>query len=234
MDDDEADDSFVDDCPTCDDETVHQVLRAAPAGWTIQCLACETVRTIPAPPQIRLRPVPLILSEGSASRTEILDLELEGSVGVDDEFDFAGNRIRITQVEAPDGMRPKRIKVRAVKTVYGVIFDTVTLHYTVNQGETTRAFQEPVIPETEIHIGSVREVQGMRLAIKTLKSDQNRTLHRGFLFARNVRRVFADVAPDHARAGSRVKTRIRGAGPWGSKGASNKDKKPRSTGSHRK
>lgn len=231
---DDADDALVDNCPTCEDETVHQVLRAADAGWTLQCLVCETIRTVPAPPQIRVRDVPLILSDGPASRTERLDLELDGTVGIDDEFDFGGNRIRVTQVEAPDGERPKRIKVRDVKTVYAVMFDTVTLHYTVNQGDITRAFQEPVEPETEVHIGSVREVQGQLLAIKTLKSDQNRTLHRGYLLARNVRRVFADLAPDKAKPGQRVKTRERGAGPWGSQGASNKDRKPRGTGSHRK
>lgn len=230
---DEADDSFVDECPTCDDETVHQVLRMAAAGWTIQCLSCEGIRTIPAPPQVRLRDVPLILSEGATSRTTTLPLDVEGTVGVDDEFEHEGHRVRVTQVEAPDASRPKRLPARSVKTVYAVVFDTVTLHYTVNQGEVTKAFQEEVEPETEVHVGAVREVDGRRLAIKTLKSDQNRTLHRGFLLARNVRRVFADVAPEGAKPGQRVKTRERGAGPWGSQGASNKDRRPRGTGSHR-
>ena len=224
---------IVDHCPSCDEETEHQVLRAAAAGWTIQCLDCETIRTVPAPPQIKLRAVPVILSHGSASRNEILEVDLEGNVGVDDEYELGGHRVRVTQVEAPNGERPKRIAVRDVKTIYAIVFNTVQLHYTVNQGDTTRSFQEEVLPEEEVHVGKVREVQGVRLAVKTLKSDQNRTLHRGFLLARNVRRVFADVADRKARPGQKVKTRKRGAGPYGSKGPSNKDRKPRGTGSHR-
>lgn len=232
--DDGDDDSFVETCPSCGDDSVHQVVRAATSGWTVQCLACEAVRTVPAPPKLKLQPVPLILSDGATSRSETLHLALDSSVAVEDEFDVAGHRIRITQIEGHDGMRPKRLGVRDIKLLSAVHFDTVVLHYTVNQGDVTRSFQEDVAPEDEVHIGAVRVVQGMRLAVKTLKSDQNRTLHRGFLLARNVRRVFADVASSDAKPGQRVKTRQRGAGPWGSPGASNRDRKPRGTGSHRK
>jgi len=221
-------------CPHCDETWEHSVLRAAEAGWTVQCLRCRRVRTMPAPRQERYVPVPVILSEGATSRTAQVVVPLDGKVAVDDEFDLEGHRIRVTAVETAGGQRPKSAKGRDVKTLYAVLFDTVTLHYTVNQGDVTRSFQEQVAPEEEVHVGSVREVQGVRLAVKTLKSDQNRTLHRGFLFARNVHRVFADVA--RTAKGTRERTRQRGAGPWGAQGKrpSNKDKRPRGTGSHRR
>lgn len=220
-------------CPQCDEVHEHVVLRAADANWTVQCLRCKRVRTMPAPKQERFVPVPVILSEGATSRSVQFNVPLDGKVAVDDEYDLEGHRVRITAVEVADGQRPESAKGRDVRTLYAVLFDTVTLHYTVNQGDVTRSFQEAVEPETEIHVGSVREVQGIRLAIKTLKSDQNRTLHRGFLFARNVHRVFADVAA--TRKGDRERTRQRGAGPWGNQGArpSNKDKRPRGLGSRR-
>jgi uncharacterized Zn finger protein len=220
-------------CPDCGETTDHTVLRAAAANWTIRCERCKKVRTLPAPPSPRMHILPVILSEGSTSRTSQVAAELEGSVAIDDEFDLEGRRIRVTAVETVEGTRPKKAKTRDIRTVYAVLFDTVNLHYTVNQGEITRSFQESVIPEEEIHVGTVREVQGVRLAIKTLKSDQNRTLHRGFLYARNVSRVFADIAGAKARPGQKVRTRSRGAGPWGSKGPSNKDKRPRGLGSRR-
>jgi uncharacterized Zn finger protein len=222
-------------CPECEEVWEHTILRAADSGWTVQCLRCKRVRTMPAPKQERFIPVPVIVSEGGNSRTAQLQVPLDGFVANDDEFDLDGHRVRVTAVEIDAGQRPKKAKGRDVRTLYAVMFDTVTLHYTVNMGEITKSFQEDVVPEEEIHIGSVREVQGERLAIKTLKSDQNRTLHRGYLFARNVSRVFADVAHAKARPGARVKTRQRGAGPWGNNGArpSNKDKKPRGLGSRR-
>lgn len=220
-------------CPDCEEVWEHTVLRAAEAGWTVQCLRCKRVRTMPAPKQERFIPVPVIISQGGTSRTAQFQVPLDGWVAPDDEFDLDGQRFRVTAVEIEAGQRPKRAKGRAIKTVYAVFFDTVTLHYTVNQGDLTKSFREDVVPETEIHVGSVREVQGERLAIKTLKSDQNRTLHRGYLYARNVSRVFADMA--RTKQGTRERTRQRGAGPWGNNGArpSNKDKKPRGLGSRR-
>ncbi len=220
-------------CPDCGETTDHTVLRAAAANWTLRCERCKLVRTLPAPKAPRMHPLPVILSEGSTSRTAEVVAELDGSVAVDDEFTLDGRRIRVTAVETVEGTRPKKAPTRDIRTVYAVLFDTVNLHYTVNQGELTRSFQESVPPEEEIHVGTVREVQGVRLAIKTLKSDQNRTLHRGWLFARNVSRVFADIAGAKAKPGQRVRTRSRGAGPWGSQGPSNKDRRPRGLGGRR-
>jgi uncharacterized Zn finger protein len=239
VDDEEAQEDVQDlvdlDCPSCGSVQEHEVLRAAASGWTVACAVCGTVRTLPAPKQERFLGVPVIVSEGAASRNAQVQVPLDGKVSIDDEFDLEGHRVRVTAVEVEDGRRPRSAKGRDVRTLYAVMFDTVTLHYTVNQGEVTRSFQEAVVPETEVHVGSVREVQGIRLAVKTLKSDQNRTLHRGFLLARNVRRVFADVAHAKAKPGAKVKTRQRGAGPWGTQGKrpSNKDKRPRGLGSRR-
>lgn len=220
-------------CPDCGELTDHTVLRAAAANWTLRCEECGKVRTVPAPRSPRMHILPVILSEGATSRNAQVAADLDGHVAIDDEFDLDGRRIRVTAVETVEGTRPKKAPTRDIRTVYAVLFDTVNLHYTVNQGEITRSFQESVSPEEEIHVGTVREVQGVRLAIKTLKSDQNRTLHRGYLFARNVSRVFADIAGTKAKPGQKVRTRSRGAGPWGSQGPSNKDRRPRGLGGRR-
>lgn len=220
---------FLDlDCPECGDVEEHIVVRAAKSGWTVACTVCHTVRTLPAPKQERQTTVPTILADGATSQSVHLDVPLDGAVAIDDEFQWEGSRVRVTAVEKRDGTRPKKAPGRDIKVLYAVRFDTVTLNYTLNQGEVTRSVSEAVEPEVEIHVGSVREVQGVRLVVKTLKSDQNRTLHRGYLLARNIRRVFADVAGGKARVGERVPTRERGAGPWGSKAPTSRVKRPRS------
>ena len=205
------------DCPTCGEVTEHDLLRAAESGWTVQCMECRTTRTLPAPAKERTTTVPLILSQGANARTERVEVPLDGPVAVGSELSAAGHRIKVTAVERPDGTRPASAPGREVKVLYGVMFDTVALRYTVNQGEVTRSFVEEVAPEEEVHVGAVREVQGINLVVKTLKSDQNRTLHRGYLLARNVRRVFADLAPTRAKRGDRVRTRMRGAPPKSSR-----------------
>lgn len=201
------------DCPECDEVQDHDLLRAATAGWTVQCAECGHVRTLPAPKQERYIEVPVIVSEGATARTARLHVPLDSPVRPDDEFELDGHRLRVTAVEVGAGRRPKSAPGRDVKVLYAVLFDTVALHYTLNEGETTRSFKEEVAPEEEVHIGTVREVQGIRLAVKTLKSDQNRTIHRGFLLARNVRRVFADLANPRAKPGQRHGVRRRGPPP---------------------
>src|SRR5687768_996881 len=73
-------------CPHCGEED-QGVLRAAPAGWTLRCLGCKAVRTVPAPPQARYVNVPLVLSEGQASRSGHIDVPLDSEVMVGDEVD---------------------------------------------------------------------------------------------------------------------------------------------------
>jgi uncharacterized Zn finger protein len=212
-------------CATCGDVEEHTVLRAAASGWTVECVECRTKQTVPAPPKPRTIQVPLVLSEGATARTTQLEVPLDLPVAVDEEAEVEGHRVRITAVERRDGSRPKGAPGRDIKTVYGVVYDTVRLRYTVNEGDITRSFQEEAPPEEEIHIGVVREVQGINLVVKTLKSDQNRTLHRGFLMARSVRRIFADLAPRGSKPGQKAKVRRRGAPPGQSKPRS-KDKRP--------
>ena len=66
-------------------------------------------------------------------------------------------------------------------------------------------------PDHPVQIGEIYESEGRLMAIKTLKSDQNRTLHKGFLLARNVRRAFCDAAPMDMRPGDFMSVRRRGA-----------------------
>lgn len=195
-------------CPECG-EVEQSVLRAAASSWVLKCITCGFTRTVPAPRQERMRAVPIVLASGATSTTRELNVPVESPVAVGDEYELDGHRVLLTAVERADGSRPTKAPGIDVRVLYGKLFDTVTLSYTLNQGDVTRSFREEVPPEEEIHVGSVREVQGVMLAVKTLKSDQNRTLHRGYLLARNVRRVFADEAVGRT-PGSKVRTRRRG------------------------
>src|ERR1051325_1117331 len=79
------------DCPACRETFEHAVLRAATAGWTVECLNCHAVRTVDAPAQERMVEVPAILSEGAQARTVRLHVPLDGPVAVDDEYDLEGH-----------------------------------------------------------------------------------------------------------------------------------------------
>src|SRR5688572_8186489 len=108
-------------CPDCEEVWEHSVLRASDAGWTVQCLRCKRVRTVPAPRQERFVPVLVIVSEGGTSRKAQLQVPLGGWVAVDDEFDLEGHRVRVTAVEVDAGQRPKRARGRDVRALYAVV-----------------------------------------------------------------------------------------------------------------
>jgi uncharacterized Zn finger protein len=149
-------------------------------------------------------PVPTILSEGPTARTIQLQVPVAGPVAVDDEFDVDGHRVRITAVERPDGSRPKKAPGREIRFLYAVMFDTVTLRYTLNLGEITEALAEEVVPEEIVRVGDTRDVGGKSVLVKTLKSDQNRTIHHGGLPARHIVRVFCDLAGTPLRRRGRL------------------------------
>ncbi|MHB8632510.1 MAG: HVO_0476 family zinc finger protein [Thermoplasmatota archaeon] len=185
-------------CPTCEEVQEHRILRQAESGWTLECLVCHGVRTVPAPAQERFLQVPTVLSDGASAKTVALSAPLSGKVAIGDEFDLDGSRVRITSIERKDGSHPKSAPGRDIKALYAIRYDTVALRYTVNQGETTRTLIERVPPETLVAVGSTREVQGIQLVLRNILSADGKTLRRGSLAAQDIRRVVAELAAGRA------------------------------------
>lgn len=196
-------------CPTCRTEEVHDVLKASEQNLTVRCTECHSVRSM-SPPRDRTVDLQLIISHGPESRSERIETPSEESIRVGDEFEHAGHRMLVTGLESNEHRRVQDGKAHELHTVFAKVFDTVVLKLSVNERDVTRSHEMVVEPDREVHIGEVFDLDGRRVAVKTLKSDQNRTLHKGFLLARNVRRAFCDPVKGHARPGEKVPTRPRG------------------------
>lgn len=196
-------------CPTCRMDEVHEILKATEQTVTVRCTECQTIRSM-SPPRDRTVELQLIISEGEESRPDRIETPSEEPIRVGDEFEHAGHRMLVTALEAADHRRVQDGPAHDLHTVFAKVFDTVTLKIAVNEGDITRSHEIQVDPDREVHIGEVLDLDSLRVAVKTLKSDQNRTLHKGFLRARNVRRAFCDPVKGRARPGERVRTRTRG------------------------
>ncbi len=201
------------DCPTCAATEEHEVLNATPNSVTLRCLECGHVHA-QAPAVERPLELQLIISdqEGRAIPDSLVVIAGE-EVAVGDEFEHQGRRLIVTGLEGQDGTFPSKAPTDTLRVLHAKRFDVVPLKLSLNQGETTRSFEQLVDPDEKISIGLVRVPDGVPMVVKTLKSDQNRTLHKGFLLARNVRRAFCDAAPPGAREGEMIGTRRRGAPP---------------------
>lgn len=198
------------DCPECDDGDL-AVIHETPNHVTLRCDSCGHMHR-ESPRHLRAIEVPLIISDGAASHRSALPVASTDEVRVNDEFEHDGHRMLVTAIEGPDG--PVRsARMADIKALHAKLFDQVAVKFSINEGETTRSYTVDMEPEQEVHVGEVLDLEGRLAVVKTLKSDQNRTLHRGFLLARNVRRAFCDPAPSGTRRGQRVATRTRGAPP---------------------
>lgn len=198
-------------CPVCGELDV-EALSESRNKLTLQCVECSHVWTT-SPPHLRLRELPIVISDEEESTKDLMTVATADLVHLGDEFEHAGHRLMVTSIEV-EGRHVNKAKAGEITVMHAKVFDTVPLKISVNEADVTRSYRIDVEPEFEVHIGQVLEVQGMKLAVKTLKSDQNRTLHKGFLLARNIRRAFCDpVKRRRVRPGQRVPTRPRGAPP---------------------
>lgn len=203
------DEIILDSCPDCGEEE-QAILHGSTGSLTIRCTDCNAVRTINPPRQDTIIELNAVISHEEKSWNVRIPTPSTETIAQGDEFELDGHRMIVTALELDGQQSVKKAKAADVRSLFAKVFDTVPLKLSVNEGDVTKSYRLDVDPDMEIPVGLVLDADGTLLAIKTLKSDQNRTLHKGFLLARNVRRAFCDPAPRRAKSGDVVKTRKRG------------------------
>lgn len=232
------------DCPVCKRPMQHALLKATPHSITVRCKECDDVRTM-SPPQMKTLELKLVVSHAGEAWSDRIEVPSDEEIEVGFEFELNDHRMIVTGLEFPEGKADKGL-ARDIKVLHAKVFDTVPLKLSVNEGDITKSFRLDVDPDRPVQIGEVVRADGRLLLIKTLKSDQNRTLHKGGLPARNVVRAFCDPAPLRAREGQVMTTRPRGRakpgaprttfgpGPRGSKHSTTSARKSSGAGPTRK
>ena len=196
-------------CPDCLEDTEHALLKESSSGLTVQCHDCDRVHKF-SPRRAKVITVSLVVSRGDQSHTDSFDTFDEETISVNDEFEHQGHRMIVTGMEGDDGRHHEKLEAKVIKVLHAKVFDTVPLKMSVNEKEITKSYQLEVSPERAVSIGEIIAVDGKKLKVKTLKSDQNRTQHKGFLLARNIRRAFCDEVPHWVKEGKIMAVRKRG------------------------
>lgn len=196
-------------CPDCADDTEHALLKESPSGLTVQCHECDRVHSF-SPRRAKVISISLVVSDGDQSSSDTLETFDEETIAVGDEFGHNDHRMLVTGMEGTDGRHHDKLEAKQIKVLHAKLFDTVLLKMSVNEKEITKSYELVVSPERAVSIGEIIAVDGKKLKVKTLKSDQNRTLHKGFLLARNIRRAFCDEVPHWVKEGKIMPVRKRG------------------------
>lgn len=195
-------------CPDCQwDEA--ELLRETEQNVTLRCDKCKHVWTF-NPKKERLITLRLVVSNMDESHYEQIEVVRSEELRVGDDFQHNGHRMLIMDLQLQDQRHVKKAKANDLLAIFAKLFDVVPLRISVNRRDKTKSYEEMTAPEREIWIGEVLEMEGRKFIVKTIKSDQNRTINKGFLFAKNCRRVFCDDAPEWWKVGDIKEVRKRG------------------------
>ncbi|MBO7409974.1 MAG: hypothetical protein J6T68_03490, partial [Candidatus Methanomethylophilaceae archaeon] len=125
----EVPDTIFFDCPTCDDETLHDVLKGRMGKnaftATLKCQDCGRTfsATIPLPKQYK---VDVDVSDGPVSERTSTVLEEDDVIMVGDAFFLEdGRRLRVCPIELPVEKRVKKSKAENVTILWTMQFDNL-------------------------------------------------------------------------------------------------------------
>ncbi|MBO5669611.1 MAG: hypothetical protein J6R75_04525 [Candidatus Methanomethylophilaceae archaeon] len=181
------------DCPDCDDETIHDVLRGrmgkASLECTLKCTECGRTfaTTIPLPKIIKMQ---VVISDGPVSERTVTEIEEDDIIAVEDEFFLEdGRRLRVCSIELPGDKRVKKSKASKVKMLWCQQFDNLTIKVTINNDRVSYSRRIPALPDDEFVIGNRLELEDMDCFIHAIKTREKLIQH-GQAEARDIIRIY--------------------------------------------
>ena len=189
--------SVMVECPTCKEETLHEVLAGRVSGKnasvldsTLRCRACGQVHHVILKSEKPVS-VPVVVSWLTESDRTSIVLGPEEVVSVDDEIMCGELPVLVTSVES-DGARVKLAKAKDIDTIWGKRFDKVKVPFSINHHGKTYSEHLIVSPDDEFFIGDLMEVGKRDVVIHTIKI-ADKSLKKGSAFAREIVRVYANI-----------------------------------------
>ena len=189
----EVPESIYYECPKCDDDTVHEVLKGrmgkASLEATLRCTECGRTftTTIVLPREIT---VPVIISDGPVSEKVSTVLEDDDFIRVGDEFFLEdGRRLRVCSIEQDGDRRVKKSTADKVKTLWCQQFDNLSIKVTINNDRVSYPRRLEAEPDDTFEIGSRLELEDMDCFINAIKT-RDKLLHHGIVEARDIVRIY--------------------------------------------
>lgn len=139
----EASERVAVECPSCSPalETVHEVLAAGDARFTVRCIECGHVHK-EQPPRERTVDRSVVVSQDGESFTATVTAPPDESVAVGEEFvldtEEAILAVRITDIEIGPERRVSEARVEEVDTFWTRAVDNVAVNVTIHPSDGTR------------------------------------------------------------------------------------------------
>lgn len=189
-------DTIFYECPVCDDETEHQILKGrmgkATIEGTFKCNGCGRVtsETIKIPELIE---VPVVFSDGDVSEVTTTTIESNDIISVEDEFFLDdGRRVCVTHIDPKEGKVKKKNLATNVKKLWVKQFDILSIKVSVNDNRKTYSLRVEAEPDDEFVVGTQLDFEDFDCLIHAIKT-KHRLVKRGAAEARDITRVYGKI-----------------------------------------
>ena len=189
-------DTLFFECPDCDDETEHQVLKGrmgkASIEGTFRCTRCNKVssETIKIP---EILEVPVVFSDGDVSETTKTTVESNDIIALEDEFFLDdGRRVCVTHIDVEDGSNVKKALAPKIKKLWVKQFDILSVKVSVNDDRKTYSLRVEAEPDDEFVVGTQLEFEDFDCLIHAIKTKHS-LLKRGAAEARDITRIYGKI-----------------------------------------
>lgn len=208
-------------CETCDDMTVHVVLRERKGKAVLQCDTCQTTVKATVVEEGSLA-IPIIISEMDQSRTDIIQLFPDERLAVDDQIFHSEHNLLVTALEVeiqartgPSRTGPSRsvdasggkggpkethrvpaASATEVSRIWAKVYDRVRVGVAVNRGRITTSGHCWCVPEEEIYVGDDMDMGGETIVVVAIKTE-SRKLRDGYAQAQAIKRLYCRPLKGH-------------------------------------
>ncbi len=189
-------DTLFFECPDCDDETEHQVLKGrmgkASIEGTFRCTRCNKVssETIKIP---EILEVPVVFSDGDVSEQTKTTVESNDIIALEDEFFLDdGRRVCVTHIDVEDGSNVKKALAPKIKKLWVKQFDILSVKVSVNDDRKTYSLRVEAEPDDEFVVGTQLEFEDFDCLIHAIKTKHS-LVKRGAAEARDITRIYGKI-----------------------------------------
>jgi uncharacterized Zn finger protein len=182
------------DCPDCNEETLHRVLKgklftggeALRVDATVKCSVCGRVH-VASVKEARPIKVPVVISWMGESERTRLEFGADDEIAVGDVLQHE-YPLLVTAVETKE-RREGCARARDVVTLWTKRYDRVRVNFSISKGIRTTSAQVEAAPDEEFCVGDIVDFNRAPAVIHTIKV-RARTLDKGCAAAGDIVRVY--------------------------------------------
>jgi len=196
-------------CASCDQETVHIILREREGRAVLQCETCQTTVKANLADEEPVK-VPIVISDMDRSYSDTIELYPDERLAVDDQIFHTEHNLLVTALEvnaetrtgpsasvdttgakgaSKETRRVPAAPATQISRIWAKVFDRVRVGVAVNRGSVTTSGHCWCIPEEEIYVGDEMEMGGETVVVVAIKT-HSRKLRDGYAQAQGIKRLY--------------------------------------------